>query len=286
MSLNLAKLKEKYEKKASTSLILDKWQPKEGENSIRILPHSTAYFKGEVDDFVYPFLIHYGIGSENKTVVCPKTLGEGHKCPICEDSSVLFKSNDESDKEKASDIYRKKRFLINVLDLKDVQKGIQIFEFGPKIYNKLMRYVASGLFGDILDLEKGRNIVLVKDVREGKAQLTDYDVLVSPDASSVIKYLPQEYMQKIDDLVKAIPQPKTYNEIKSILGEGIEDTAQPAQQPPQTMHQEPVHQEQQPPKTETPVCYGKEFSLKSAKCRPCVVFETCKKEFIRLIDEG
>ena len=285
MALDLGKLREKYNSKSQGNLVIDRWQPKEGENSIRILPHSTAYFKGTVDEFVYPYFLHYNVGAEKKTAaVCPRSGGANTKCPICEASSALYKGDDK-DKELASDLYHKRRFLTNILDLNDIQKGVQVYEFGPTVYNKLMKYVASGLFGDILDLEKGRNVILSKTVPGGQVKLTDYELMVSPDISSIVKALPADYMTKIDDLGKLVPKAKSYDELKALLeGEDAPAASTASVQQPQTQTQTPPPAT--PPASEKPICYGKEFSLKSAKCRACTVFEVCKKEFIRLIDEG
>jgi len=288
MALDLEKLKSKYQEKQQGNLKIDRWEPKEGENNIRILPHSTEYFKGTVAEFVYAYLIHYNIGSERKTAaVCPRGSVQATKCPICEASSVLYRSNDDKDKELASDLYHKKRYLANVLDLGNTEKGVQIYEFGPRVYNKLMKYVASGLFGDILDLEKGRNIILSKTIPGGNARMTEYDVIVSPEHTNITKYLPQDYLQKIDDLGKLVPKAKSYEDLKAIL-EGEEVSTDTSKANVTTEHntkQEAATPIKEQVKKDNPACFGKEFSLKSAKCRACTVFDVCKIEFIRLIEE-
>ena len=294
MSLDLARLRERYQQKSQGNLMIDRWEPKEGESSIRVLPHSTDYFKGTVAEFVYDYLIHYNLGSERKTAaVCPKSSNPNAKCPICEASSTLYRSNDDKDKELASDLYHRRRYLANILDLNDIQKGVQIYEFGPTVYNKLMKYVASGLFGDILDLEKGRNIILSKTVPGGNARMTNYDIIVSPDISSIVKYLPQDYAQKIDDLGKIVPKSKSYEDLKSILeGEEVASktesvaSEQPKQQEATSKESPKESPKVESTKVESPSCFGKEFSLKSSKCRACSTFDTCKTEFIRLIEEG
>jgi hypothetical protein len=291
MALDLQKLREKYQQKSQGSLMIDHWEPKEGENSIRVLPHSTDYFKGTVAEFVYDYLIHYNLGSERKTAaICPKSNNPNAKCPICEASSTLYRSNDDKDKELASDLYHRRRYLANILNLNDLQKGVQIYEFGPTVYNKLMKYVASGLFGDILDLEKGRNVILSKTIPGGVAKMTNYELIVSPEQSSIIKYLPQDYAQKIDDLGKTLPKSKSYEELKVILEGEETSNGETISSKTNITEEQPIKTETkvtvETPKLETPTCFGKEFSLKSAKCRACMVFDTCKVEFIRLIEEG
>ena len=286
MALDLARLREKFQEKSQGNLKIDRWEPKEGENSIRVLPHSTDYFKGTVAEFVYDYLIHYNLGSEKKTAaVCAKTGNPNVKCPICEASSGFYRSSDEKDKELAHDLYHRRRYLANILDLNNLEKGVQVYEFGPTVYNKLMKYVASGLFGDILDLEQGRNIILSKTIPGGNSRMTSYDIMVSPEKSSITKSLPADYAQKIDDLGKIVPKPKSYEELKAILeGEEVPAATSSTTQPAVEKKVEEV--KTTVTATATPACFGKEFSLKSSKCRVCVVFDTCKGEFIRLIEEG
>jgi len=290
MALNLDKLREKYNKKSSTNMILEKWSPKEGENKIRILPHMSAYFTGEVDEFVYSYLIHYNVGSEGKTCICPKTQNPGAKCPICEASSALYKSGNDNDKELASDLYHKKRFLCNVVDMSDPSKGVQIFEFGKKVYDKLMRFVTSGLFGDILDPEKGRDVVLIKTVPDGKANLTDYDLIISPSVTNIVSMLPPTYRQDIDNLGKSIPQAKSYEELKAILEgdeipvqqtnvEEVATVSAPTSAPKSSASKVELEGKRQG-------CFGVDYSSKSAKCRACADFDSCKIAFIRSIEEG
>jgi hypothetical protein len=286
MALDLQKLKERFQAKSQGNLRVDRWEPKEGENSIRVLPHSTDYFKGTVIEFVYDYMMHYNLGSEKKTAaVCAKSNNPSAKCPICEASSGFYRSADESDKLLGKDLYHRIRYLANIVDLNNLEKGVQVYEFGPTVYNKLMKYVASGLFGDILDLEQGRNIILSKTIPGGNARMTSYDIMVSPEKSSITKSLPADYAQKIDDLGKILPKAKSYEELKAIL-EGEEVPAANTGVTAQSVVEKKV-EEVKPTVTATanPACFGKEFSLKSSKCRVCVVFDTCKKEFIRLIEE-
>jgi len=286
MALDLNRLREKYQQKAQSSVSFDKWEPKEGENNIRILPHSTAYFNGSVDEFVYTYLIHYNVGSDKKVAICPKGANSNAKCPICEASTGFYRSANDKDKELASDLYHRKRFLTNIIDLDNIAKGIQIYELGPTVYHKLMKYIASGLFGDILDLENGRNIILSKTVPGGNIRMTNYELMVSPEKSSIANLLSPDYLQKIDELGKVLPKAKPYEELKVIL-EG-EDGSAVATSSEVTAAPHPI-QDTQPkvePKAEKMVCFGTEYSIKSSKCRVCGEFEPCKVQFIRLISEG
>jgi hypothetical protein len=133
--------KMKEDENASTGVDKRFWKPeapKEGKNTfrIRMLPSMKTdaipwiklpkhQFKGPTGWFV-----------EN----CPSAIG--HKCPIDEHASVLFNTGDPQDEIKARMYYRKKRYVCNILVVKDPRDNganegkVFLFEFGQKLYDK------------------------------------------------------------------------------------------------------------------------------------------------------
>lgn len=82
-------------------------------------------------------LLHYGVGINKDTVVCPRTWKAD--CPICEERNVLFDIIDkETDKDKAAILQKQadnlgttKRALYNVFIFsseKEMKKGVQVWE--------------------------------------------------------------------------------------------------------------------------------------------------------------
>lgn len=82
-------------------------------------------------------LLHYSIGANKDTVVCPRTY-KGD-CPICEKRNAIFDQIDkETDKERAQTLQKQadrlgttKRALYNVLVFdsnKEMEKGLQVWE--------------------------------------------------------------------------------------------------------------------------------------------------------------
>jgi hypothetical protein len=83
--------------------------------------------------------VHYGIGSEEKSYLCLKTIKK--KCPICEQRSLLMKDSN-SDEEIIKALRPKERELFNIYDREDPDKGVQLwdisnFNFGAKLEEEL-----------------------------------------------------------------------------------------------------------------------------------------------------
>ena len=222
MPVNIEKLKEKYERKQAQRA--DRFQLKDGENYIRILPPSLEYLTEDVDYISIEYLCHYNIGLEGKkhAEICPRSFGSKNKCPICETCSKLYKGSAE-DKALGKDLYARRRILFNVIDLKEPEKGVQILETGPKIYEDVVVFVTNAKWGDLLDLDEGRNIVVYKTPgKESSSGYNEYNVTPDPDKTSVRDVLPENWKEKVNQLQKAVNPAKSYEDLEKALA-GEED---------------------------------------------------------------
>jgi len=101
------------------------------------------------------YAVHYGVGSEEKTVVCPKSVGK--KCPICEHMSELF-TDYNANKEEIKDLRPKQKMAFNILDLNDEEKGIQVFDLSiHRFANKLYEEIEANApdYDTVFDLDGG-----------------------------------------------------------------------------------------------------------------------------------
>lgn len=140
------------------------WKPKKGTNFIDILPyevsinnHPAGIEPGQLFQQL-KFKVHYGVGSEDKTVLCPTTFGK--KCPICERRIELFKDVN-ADEEELKELKAKDRVVFNIIDLDDEEAGVQIFEFSPHLFaNMLYEEIeaADGEYDDVFSLDAGFTI--------------------------------------------------------------------------------------------------------------------------------
>lgn len=223
MGIDTARLKERFEKKSGRA---DRLELHDGDNTVRLLPPSLEYMTDTVDYIAFEYKMHFQLGSEGdrKNEICPKSLDPKSKCPVCEVVSMLYKTEQEDDKALASKIYAKKRFIFNVIDLENKDKGIQILEVGIKIYEAIVQFTVHPKWGDLLDLDVGRDITITKvNRKESKSKFEEYSVAPDPTIASTREYLPDNFKEAIGNLQKSIPQVKTYDELKAIL-EGGEST--------------------------------------------------------------
>lgn len=283
MAIDVSKLKEKFDRKSAERT--DRLNMHDGDNYLRLLPPSIEYFSGDIDYISFEFLMHFNIGVEGdrKAEVCPKSYGKTHKCPICEAVYKLYKNNTPEDKELANDLRAKTRYIFNAIDLNAIDKGIQILEVGPKIYEHIVTFMTNPKWGDLLDLDKGRNFTITKTAaKESASGYVEYSVAPDPDMTSMREKMPKNFKELIAALKKSMPIAKSYEELKAILeGEEVEDKpgngGGKSSAPAATQEEEPKK-----PAGETPECFGEGYGPKAEKCIKCGEKDPCRKKFLEL----
>lgn len=89
------------------------------------VPAGTYYYRR-------PYKVHYGVGPDNKVIVCPTTIGK--PCPICEKVTKLKEDYEDNEKE-IKDIHAKQSCLFNILNVDD---EVEIFDWSiGKFANQL-----------------------------------------------------------------------------------------------------------------------------------------------------
>ena len=294
MGIDAAKLKEKFEKKTASRS--DRFNFKDGDNYIRILPPSIEYLGENVDYISYDFCMHFGLGIEGERVseVCPKTFGKHHKCPICEVVYKLYKTSTVEDKTLANKIRSKIRHIFNVIDLSEVEKGIQVMETGPKIYEEIIKFITNPKWGDLLDLDKGRNFTITKTSGEDTTSgYTEYSVAPDPDSTSVRSKLLANYKEVLGLLKKQVPSAKSYDELKNIL-EGAAESSREVDKADVKVEKEHVEskvhsvvktediEKPKEVKKEAPKCFGIDYGPKRDECVICSYKIECRKKFLEI----
>jgi hypothetical protein len=201
---NMSKIKEaqeRYSKKRGVEF----WKPKEGDSLVRILPpwNDEGVWYLEV-----PY--HYGLGEENKRAICPKRL-LGKKCYICEKVKELQNLGNDA-KPLAEKIRAKNTFYYNILDLKDLDKGVQIMQSGVTIFKDLLFYDLDEEWGNITHKKTGYNIVIN---REGTtATNTKYKVSPKKNSSPLTDPSVLENLFDLSEIfTKQVP---TYAELRKL----------------------------------------------------------------------
>lgn len=153
--------------------------PKDGKNNIRVLgpgPNADVVFVKTGT--------HWGVGPNKENFNCSRAADKEADCYLCEEAYKLGKSKDEDDNALADALRAKKSWLYNVIDLDDLEAGIQVAAFGVTVHNDILTYLkdADGEYGDITDTETGTTLVVTKS---GKGMQTKYDVRARRNPSAL-----------------------------------------------------------------------------------------------------
>ena len=208
----LAKLNNKGGGSNGTSSFKDNfWRPPVGEKSqIRIVP-----YKHNKD---YPFselYFYFGIGKPR--MIALTNFDESD--PIMEFAVELRKSGSDENKELAKKLFPKMRVFAPVIVRGEEDKGVRFYEFGKMVYQELLGVMADEDYGDITDIQKGRDITVeVISAAETGKMFNTTTVRVKPNQTPVI-----DDDSKVEDLldnqkeVVSLFKKHTFDEMKDTL---------------------------------------------------------------------
>ncbi len=255
------------------------WSCKEGRNKIRILPPWDGS-----EEFFKAFGKHFNLGPEGKTIVyCPEqTLGQ--PCPICAAIKGMYKGADEEMKKHLSSISAPPRFAVNIIDLTEPDKGVQVAELPRTVMEAIWNIMVDeevGL-GDITDPKTGYDIIID---RTGTGLSTKYDVK-AVKAPSMIN---PAFLENINDLDKMV-QLESYENLKLIF-EGKAPAAITAAGPPAGALPAPEgtgssstpidveYTEVSKASDGSPPCFGS-FSETNDRCLDCAEQDECELKML------
>ncbi len=107
---------------------VNRFTPKEGNNRLRILP---PYWK-DAEDWAYNIFIHYGVGPDEQSYLCPKEMKD-EECPVCEEQTRLNRAGETED---AKAMKASKRFGCWVIDRKAEDEGPQFWSMPFTIWRE------------------------------------------------------------------------------------------------------------------------------------------------------
>ena len=176
------------------------FKARDGINRIRVLPPSWK----NPDDFAYALQVHYGVGPDEQTYLCPKMSGE--PCPICSESAALQKSGETED---AKSLRSRKRHAAWIIDRKAEDEGLQFWPMPFGVHRDAC-LAAEDEDGEILEFdhpEEGYDIIFHK---EGTGKRTKYTGIklsrksmpLSEDEDQMRKWLKYIQDHPIPDLLK------------------------------------------------------------------------------------
>ena len=187
----------------------DYWSPKEGKNTIRILPpwndEGVFFFKG---------ILHYGVqGESSAPVPCRENIGKD--CPICEALEGI------TEKEIKRRLVKKTRFYMNIIDRGNIAVGVKIYGCSIKQMRQLRSQMEDPDFGDITDPDEGHDVVVEKDSQVNPT-MPVYDIRIRPKSAPLDYDDWQEELHILDEVViRDIPDEDEYQEIADKLLEDL-----------------------------------------------------------------
>jgi hypothetical protein len=199
---------------------------KAGTYDVRLLPaYYNKFSEAENRKFYYEVSYHYNVGMGQKppTVLCWKSLGFA-TCPVCDLVSRFFDSDDETLVAQAKKMKASRKFFVNLLDLNDLGRGVQIATLPMSVIKKIDAIILDPMYGDVTDIYEGRNIRITRD-QEVSPDM--YSTLAWPDKclmGTTVDDAPTmeqvtEWWAGMANLEGVIKNPKTEEEMLRIVGE-------------------------------------------------------------------
>lgn len=192
----------------------DFWKPKDGRNIIRILPIGGVLPTDWVTP--YPFIlsgVHPNVGLSLREMVYCARLTHNKACPICNFVWKLYNTKDENEIKIAKTIKAYNRVIANIIDLSDIDKGVQKFAFGKTLARKIMSYIEDPEFVPLLDPEKGHNFIVIKKIVD---TYPNYDDSRPEVKTTALSQLYPKWREECNDLKKDVVE-KSYDELMAIL---------------------------------------------------------------------
>lgn len=173
------------------------WSPKEGEQTVRIVP----YVHDRTDCF-RRFYYHYDVGSTS--IVSPISFGRPD--PILEFGKKLQSKGDKESWIFGKKLEPKMRIYAPVIVRGLEHKGPLFWGFSEKVHKDLAKFLLSGDYGDISDLQTGRDIVI--DYTPGRGNVfAQINLWVKPNTSPAFTdqamFSKLEEMPVIENILKA-----------------------------------------------------------------------------------
>lgn len=189
-----------------------KWKPSEGKNQIRILPNKFS----EPGNPFTELYFYYDFG---KTWLSPACQGKPD--PVIEFCSELSAKTGLTKEEWGLNqkikrkILPKQRFFVPILIRGKEEEGVKFYEFGITVYNLIKAIIDDPDYGDISDLETGRDITIDYTPPKTKDGRPEVSVVAKP--RETVATTDKDLLKKIEDMLDISTQYTVpgYEELKT-----------------------------------------------------------------------
>lgn len=214
--MDLKKLREKLQKledknNRGNSLL---WKPEEGQQVVRIVPYKY--------DQDWPFVeLYFYYAFNPRTILSPASFGKPD--PIKEFCEKLMRSGDKEDYAVAKSIQAKQRIYVPILVRGKEEEGVKYWGFGSQIFTELVKLCNDPEWGDLTDLESGRDITVEYEKAVSAEAYPKTLVRPKPNKSIACKDKAQEDAVKNMADVKTVWEEMDYDALKAILQKFIDN---------------------------------------------------------------
>jgi hypothetical protein len=132
------------------------FKPHQGKNVIRMLPAP----KGRAPWFTY-HKHHFSIGKERKNVICAK-YQYNQPCPLCQKAMKLRATGNKIDARKAKALDPSSQVYMNIVDMKNPEKGVQLWTMSPSVFKGIMDAIDTAGVSNPAHPIKGFNIAFIR----------------------------------------------------------------------------------------------------------------------------
>tara|TARA_R110000744_G_scaffold3594_2_gene13540 strand:+ start:1361 stop:2122 length:762 start_codon:yes stop_codon:yes gene_type:complete len=150
------------------------WKPEPGKNQVRIVPYQF-----NKDNPFIEMYFHYDLGKKN--YLSPVTFGETD--PVVEFSEKLKSSGNRDDWKLGKKMEPKMRCYLPVLVRGAESEGVKLWGFGKTVYQELLQFIADPDYGDITDVNSGRDVVVTFHPADGAERFPKTTIMVKPNQS-------------------------------------------------------------------------------------------------------
>lgn len=191
------------------------WKPKEGLQTVRIVP-----YKFNQDSPFVELSFYYKLAGKNYLAPC----GFGKPDPIMEFVETLRSSGVQSQRDLAKKLEAKSRTYAPVIVRGEEDQGVRFWGFGVTVYKQLLKLITDPEWGDITSLTEGNDIKIEfhkeskKKGKDGKS-FPETTITPLPRKGPVVDPTRHDLVQKVKDQIDILTiwNLPTYEELKSAM---------------------------------------------------------------------
>lgn len=133
----------------------------------------------------------FQVGDERRNIICAR-MQANEPCVVCDKAKKMLSSGNRLDSKSAKALEPKPYFYVNCIDMKNPEKGVQVWSMSGNIYKDLLTAVSMAEVKQVFTNPKTGFNIIVNRVGKGQHD-TRYKIAVArvatelPDAEAIIE---------------------------------------------------------------------------------------------------